>query len=108
MGKLEFSDLRIQPLGPDSAFVRGAWHLTMTDGKTPHGLFTLIFRKVLRRLEDRARPHVSRGIRQKVRPTEMDPHSTPLSAPALSRPRADCRRTSSTTPPRTIPSNSSG
>jgi len=45
MGKLEFSDLNVQPLGPDSAFVRGAWHLTMSDGKTPHGLFTLIFRK---------------------------------------------------------------
>ena len=45
MGKLEFSDLRIEPLGEDSAFVRGAWHLTMSDGKTPHGLFTLIFRR---------------------------------------------------------------
>jgi beta-aspartyl-peptidase (threonine type) len=45
MGKLEFSALRIEMLSPDSAFVRGAWHLTMSDGKTPHGLFTLIFRK---------------------------------------------------------------
>jgi beta-aspartyl-peptidase (threonine type) len=45
MGRLEFSDLNVQPLGPDSAFVRGAWHLTMSDGKTPHGLFTLIFRR---------------------------------------------------------------
>src|SRR5690348_2257623 len=45
MGKLEFSDLNIQPLGSDAAFVRGTWHLTMSDGKTPHGLFTLIFRK---------------------------------------------------------------
>jgi ketosteroid isomerase-like protein len=45
MGKLEFSDLRIEPLSDDAAFVRGAWHLTMSDGKTPHGLFTLIFRK---------------------------------------------------------------
>lgn len=45
MGKLEFSDLRIELLGPNAAFVRGAWHLTMTDGKTPHGLFTLVFRK---------------------------------------------------------------
>jgi ketosteroid isomerase-like protein len=45
MGKLEFSDLRIEALGGDAAFVRGAWHLTMPDGKTPHGLFTLIFRK---------------------------------------------------------------
>jgi beta-aspartyl-peptidase (threonine type) len=46
MGKLDFSDLNIQPLAPDAAFVRGAWHLTMSDGKTPHGLFTLIFRKL--------------------------------------------------------------
>jgi len=46
MGKLEFSDLNIQPLATDAAFVRGAWHLTLSDGKTPHGLFTLIFRKL--------------------------------------------------------------
>jgi ketosteroid isomerase-like protein len=45
MGQLEFSDLNIQELAPDAAFVRGAWHLTMADGKTPHGLFTLIFRR---------------------------------------------------------------
>jgi ketosteroid isomerase-like protein len=45
MGKLEFSALRIEALGPDAAFVRGAWQLTLSDGKTPHGLFTLVFRK---------------------------------------------------------------
>jgi len=45
MGRLEFSGLRIERLGVDAAFVRGAWELTMSDGKTPHGLFTLIFRK---------------------------------------------------------------
>jgi ketosteroid isomerase-like protein len=45
MGTLEFSALRVEMLGPDAAFVRGAWHLTMLDGKTPHGLFTLVFRK---------------------------------------------------------------
>lgn len=45
MGKLEFSGLRVEMLGSDAAFVRGAWHLTMSDGKTPHGLFTLLFRK---------------------------------------------------------------
>jgi beta-aspartyl-peptidase (threonine type) len=45
MGKLEFSDLNIEVLAADAALVRGAWHLTMSDGKTPHGLFTLIFRK---------------------------------------------------------------
>ncbi len=45
MGRLGFSDLKIESLGADAAFVRGAWQLTMPDGKTPHGLFTLIFRK---------------------------------------------------------------
>jgi ketosteroid isomerase-like protein len=45
MGKLEFSNLRIEPLGADAAFVRGSWQLTMPDGKTPHGLFTLVFRR---------------------------------------------------------------
>jgi beta-aspartyl-peptidase (threonine type) len=45
MGKLGFSGLRIELLGKDAAFVRGAFHLTMPDGKTPHGLFTLIFRR---------------------------------------------------------------
>lgn len=45
MGKLEFSNLRVEALGPDAAFVRGEFHLTMSDGKTPHGIFTLVFRK---------------------------------------------------------------
>jgi ketosteroid isomerase-like protein len=45
MGKLEFANLRIKMLGPGAAFVRGEFHLTMSDGKTPHGLFTLVFRK---------------------------------------------------------------
>jgi ketosteroid isomerase-like protein len=45
MGKLDFSDLRIEMLGPEGAFVRGAWHLTMPEGKNPGGKFTLIFRK---------------------------------------------------------------
>jgi beta-aspartyl-peptidase (threonine type) len=45
MGKLEFTNLNITPLSHDSALVRGEFHLTMADGKTPHGLFTLIFRR---------------------------------------------------------------
>ncbi len=45
MGKLEFRNLRIEMLGREAAFVRGEFHLTMSDGKTPHGLFTLVFRK---------------------------------------------------------------
>jgi uncharacterized protein (TIGR02246 family) len=46
MGRVAFSDVEIVPLGPDSAFVRGRWGLTMPDGKKPGGLFTLIFRKL--------------------------------------------------------------
>src|ERR1700685_3574145 len=45
MGQLEFFDLNIQELSADEAFVRGAFHLAMPDGRTRHGLFTLIFRK---------------------------------------------------------------
>ncbi|MGA7514707.1 MAG: DUF4440 domain-containing protein [Candidatus Sulfotelmatobacter sp.] len=45
MGKLEFSALRINVVSQDSAFVRGTWKLTMSDGKTPNGLFTLVLRK---------------------------------------------------------------
>jgi len=45
MGKLDFSDLRVEILCPDAAFIRGVWQLTMSDGKMPHGRFTLIFRK---------------------------------------------------------------
>ncbi len=33
MGKLEFANLRIEMLGPESAFVRGEFHLTMSDGR---------------------------------------------------------------------------
>lgn len=46
MGKLTFSDLEIHVLAPDAAWVGGRWHLQMSDGKTPGGLFTLIFRKL--------------------------------------------------------------
>ncbi|HLV88628.1 MAG TPA: nuclear transport factor 2 family protein [Candidatus Sulfotelmatobacter sp.] len=45
MGKLKFANLRIEMLSANSAFARGEFHLTMPDGKTPQGLFTLIFRK---------------------------------------------------------------
>jgi beta-aspartyl-peptidase (threonine type) len=45
MGKLAFSDLQIEILGPAAAFVRGSFHLTMPDGKQPHGIFTLVFRR---------------------------------------------------------------
>ena len=44
MGKLTFSNLEIEPLGPDAALVRGHWQLIRTKDK-PGGIFTLIFRK---------------------------------------------------------------
>ncbi len=45
MGKLEFQDLQVEMLGPKSAFVRGKFLLTLSSGKQPHGLFTLVFRQ---------------------------------------------------------------
>jgi ketosteroid isomerase-like protein len=46
MGKLEFSELHIDLLSRRAAVVTGQWELTMSDGKKPHGLFTLIFKKM--------------------------------------------------------------
>jgi ketosteroid isomerase-like protein len=45
MGKLEFRDLQVVILGTGAAFVRGKFLLTLSDGKQPHGLFTLVFRQ---------------------------------------------------------------
>jgi ketosteroid isomerase-like protein len=45
MGRLAFSGLDIEPLGPEAVLARGRWQLTMPDGTTPGGLFTVIFRK---------------------------------------------------------------
>ena len=45
MGRLAFSGLDIEPLGPEAVLARGCWQLTMPDGTTPGGLFTVIFRK---------------------------------------------------------------
>ena len=44
MGKLAFTELEIEMLGPDSAFVRGRFQLKMSK-ESPTGIFTLIFRK---------------------------------------------------------------
>ena len=44
MGTLTFSDLEIEPLGPDSALALGHWELKRASDN-PHGRFTLIFRK---------------------------------------------------------------
>ena len=46
MGKLEFQDLDIDLLSRRSAVVTGKWQLTMSDGKKPHGLFTLTFKRM--------------------------------------------------------------
>jgi beta-aspartyl-peptidase (threonine type) len=45
MGKVAFSRVEVERLGPESALVRGAWRLSLPDGSRPGGLFTLIFRK---------------------------------------------------------------
>jgi beta-aspartyl-peptidase (threonine type) len=45
MGKLTFSDLNIEMLGPDAAFVRGGWELELSNGSKPGGIYTLIFRR---------------------------------------------------------------
>ena|SRR5438128_389091 len=44
MGRLEFTDLKIEMLGSGAAFVRGRFHLKMSAGEAG-GLFTLTFRK---------------------------------------------------------------
>jgi beta-aspartyl-peptidase (threonine type) len=45
MGKLSFSNLQVEVLSPESAFVRGQWEL-VTSKETLGGLFTLIFKKM--------------------------------------------------------------
>jgi beta-aspartyl-peptidase (threonine type) len=44
MGKLTFSELQIELLGPDGAWVRGRWKVEMKK-ETLNGLFTLIVKK---------------------------------------------------------------
>jgi beta-aspartyl-peptidase (threonine type) len=46
MGQLEFQDLNIEALNRRTAVVTGHWHLTMSDGKKPNGLFTLIVKRM--------------------------------------------------------------
>ena len=46
MGRLQFDAIEVIPLGEDAALARGAWRLVMTDGKEPHGLFTLLLRRL--------------------------------------------------------------
>jgi ketosteroid isomerase-like protein len=46
MGQLDFQDLNIDLLSRRSAVVTGKWQLIMSDGKQPHGLFTLIVKRM--------------------------------------------------------------
>jgi beta-aspartyl-peptidase (threonine type) len=46
MGQLEFQDLNIDVLSRRAAFVTGKWQLTMPDGSKPHGVFTLIVKRM--------------------------------------------------------------
>jgi beta-aspartyl-peptidase (threonine type) len=46
MGRLTFSAVEVEPLGPEAVMARGRWQLLMSDGSRPGGLFTVIFRKL--------------------------------------------------------------
>jgi uncharacterized protein (TIGR02246 family) len=46
MGRLGFDAVEVLPFGPDAAAARGAFRLRMKDGSEPHGLFTLLLRRV--------------------------------------------------------------
>jgi beta-aspartyl-peptidase (threonine type) len=45
MGKLKFTNIRVEVLGPEAGFVRGGWQLTMKDGSQRTGLFTVVLKK---------------------------------------------------------------
>ena len=44
MGKLTFTDLEVEVLGPDAAMARGRWKLKLSK-ENPEGLFTLVLKK---------------------------------------------------------------
>lgn len=46
MGQLQFQDLSIDVLSRRSAVVTGKFQLTMSNGSTPHGMFTLIVKRM--------------------------------------------------------------
>ncbi len=46
MGQLDFQDLNMDLVGRNAAVVTGKWRLTMSNGSTPHGLFTLIVKRM--------------------------------------------------------------
>ena len=45
MGTLAFTELELKPLSEFYFMATGRWQLTLSDGTTPHGRFTLIFRR---------------------------------------------------------------
>ncbi len=45
MGRLEFSNVRVEVLCPDAALVRGGWQLTMKDRSQRRGLFTVVLKR---------------------------------------------------------------
>ncbi len=45
MGRLSFETVDVLGLGRDAALARGGWRLHTSDGKEPHGLFTLLLRR---------------------------------------------------------------
>ena len=45
MGRLNFSNVRVEMLSGETAFVRGAWQLTMKDGSQRKGLFTIVLKR---------------------------------------------------------------
>ena len=45
MGTLAFTELEIKPLSEFYFMATGRWQLTLADGGTPHGRFTLILRR---------------------------------------------------------------
>lgn len=46
MGRLDYRDLGVDILCPGTALVRGSWHLAQSGGKQPHGVFTLLMKKL--------------------------------------------------------------
>jgi beta-aspartyl-peptidase (threonine type) len=45
MGRLDFSNVRIEAVGEGMAFARGRWRLRLPNGSTRNGLFTLMLRR---------------------------------------------------------------
>jgi len=45
MGVLSFSDLAVRSLGPEYAVAVAHWHLAMTDGSHPTGIFSLVLHR---------------------------------------------------------------